>query len=162
MKQRELLVAGKPLSVEFDRNTCVASGRRAGVEVVELGNGDYSVILDGRHHLVHLAPTGDATFEATVDGARFAVEARDPRQLPRARADAGGSGASELRAAMPGKILAVSVAEGDRVQSGQGLVVIEAMKMQNELRAPRDGRVAAVRVAEGDSVAAGATLISIE
>lgn len=162
MKQRELLVAAKPLSVEFDGNTCVASGRRTGAEVAELGSGDYSVILNGKHYLVHLAATGDGTFEATVDGARFAVEAPDPRQLPRGRADAGGSGASELRAAMPGKILAMHVAEGDRVRSGQGLVVIEAMKMQNELRAPRDGRVAAVRVAAGDSVAAGATLVLIE
>lgn len=162
MKQRELLVAAQALSVEFDGNTCVANGRRSDVEVAELGRGDYSVILDGKHYLVHLAATGDGTFESTVDGARFAVEARDPRQLPRDRADAGGSGASELRAAMPGKILAVCAAEGDRVQSGQGLVVIEAMKMQNELRAPRDGRIAAVRVAAGDSVAAGATLISIE
>lgn len=162
MKQRELLVAAKPLSVEFDGAACLAGGRRTAVEVAELGNGDYSVTLDGKHYLVHLAATGGRTFEATVDGARFAVEARDPRQLPRDRADAGGSGGSELRAAMPGKILAVRAAEGDRVQSGQGLVVIEAMKMQNELRAPRDGRIAAVRVAAGDSVAAGATLISIE
>ena len=162
MKQRELLVAAKPLSVEFDGAACLAGGRRTAVEVAELGNGDYSVILDGKHYLVHLAATGGRTFEATVDGARFAVEARDPRQLPRDRADAGGSGASELRAAMPGKIVAVRAAEGDRVQSGQGLVVIEAMKMQNELRAPRNGRIAAVRVAAGDSVAAGATLISIE
>ena len=162
MKQRELLVAAKPLSVEFDGAACLAGGRRTAVEVAELGNGDYSVILDGKHYLVHLAATGGRTFEATVDGARFAVDARDPRQLPRDRADAGGSGASELRAAMPGKILAVRAAEGDRIQSGQGLVVIEAMKMQNELRAPRDGRIAAVRVAAGDSVAAGAPLISIE
>lgn len=162
MKQRELLVAAKPLSVEFDGAACLAGGRRTAVEVAELGNGDYSVILDGKHYLVHLAATGGRTFEATVDGARFAVEARDSRQLPRDRADAGGSGSSELRAAMPGKIVAVRAAEGDRVQSGQGLVVIEAMKMQNELRAPRNGRVAAVRVAAGDSVPAGATLISIE
>ena len=162
MKQRKLLVAAKTLSLEFDGDTCLSGGRRTTVEVAELGNGDYSVILDGKHYLVHLAATGGRTFEATVDGARFAMETRDPRQLPRDRADAGGAGASELRAAMPGKIVAVRAAEGDRVQSGQGLVVIEAMKMQNELRAPRNGRVAAVRVAAGDSVPAGATLISIE
>ena len=63
---------------------------------------------------------------------------------------------------MPGKVLAVHVSEGDRVRRDQGLLIVEAMKMQNELRAPRDGVVAALRAKVGDAVAAGATLAVIE
>ena len=63
---------------------------------------------------------------------------------------------------MPGRVLAVSVAAGDQVVSGQGLVIVEAMKMQNELRSPRDGRVAEVCVKMGDSVASGEALIVVE
>ena len=63
---------------------------------------------------------------------------------------------------MPGRIVKVLVKAGDRVAGGQGLVVVEAMKMENELRAPRDGTVAAVRVSEGMSVDANAVLVVVE
>jgi biotin carboxyl carrier protein len=63
---------------------------------------------------------------------------------------------------MPGKIVRVLVAVGDEVVAGQGILVVEAMKMQNELKAPRDGRVTAIEVRENDSVNAGALLATIE
>ena len=63
---------------------------------------------------------------------------------------------------MPGKIVRVLVTVGDEVVAGQGIVVVEAMKMQNELKAPRNGRVTAVEVGENDSVNAGAILATIE
>jgi biotin carboxyl carrier protein len=65
-------------------------------------------------------------------------------------------------APMPGRIVKVLVKAGDRVARGQGLVVVEAMKMENELRAPREGTVAAVRVSEGMSVEASAVLVVVE
>jgi biotin carboxyl carrier protein len=63
---------------------------------------------------------------------------------------------------MPGKIVRILVAVGDAVVAGQGILVVEAMKMQNELKAPRDGRVAAIEISENDSVVAGAVLAIIE
>jgi biotin carboxyl carrier protein len=79
-----------------------------------------------------------------------------------AGSSAGATGPKDLLAPMPGRIVKVLVKAGDRVAAGQGLVVVEAMKMENELRAPRDGTVAAVRVSEGMSVDGRAVLIVVE
>ncbi len=75
---------------------------------------------------------------------------------------ADGAGPQRLTAPMPGKVVRVLVAPGDAVEAGQGLVVVEAMKMENELRAAKAGRVASVSVAEGQSVDAGAVLAVVE
>lgn len=77
-------------------------------------------------------------------------------------AAASGTGPQRVIAPMPGKIVRVLVAAGDQVQARQGLVVVEAMKMENELRAARDGRVRDVSVVEGQSVEAGTTLLVVE
>lgn len=71
-------------------------------------------------------------------------------------------GTQQVVAPMPGKVLRVLVKEGDLVKTRQGLVVVEAMKMENELRSPKDGRVVSVSVTEGTSVEAGRLLIVIE
>ena len=63
---------------------------------------------------------------------------------------------------MPGKVVRVLVAAGDAVEAGQGLLVVEAMKMQNEMKSPRDGIIAKILVAEGATVAAGETLVVIQ
>lgn len=73
-----------------------------------------------------------------------------------------GAGPQRLTAPMPGKVVKVLVVPGDLVEAGQGLVVVEAMKMENELRALKAGRVASVAVAEGQSVDAGAVLAVVE
>ena len=71
-------------------------------------------------------------------------------------------GRQNVTAPMPGKVVRLLVADGDSVQAGQGIAVVEAMKMQNEMKAPRSGRVAALAVHEGDTVGAGAVLAVIE
>lgn len=162
MKRHNLLVDGEPVTLQLGQDCCVWGERRVRVDLEPLDGGTYSVILDGIQHAVQVRRSGEGAFDAFVGGHSLAVEIRNPRKLARGRTDAGASGAQEVCAPMPGKVLAVRTADGAEVRRGQGLVVIEAMKMQNELRAPRDGRVAAVRVAEGDSVAAGATLLAIE
>ncbi|HEY2744162.1 MAG TPA: biotin/lipoyl-containing protein, partial [Polyangia bacterium] len=70
--------------------------------------------------------------------------------------------ASSIQSPMPGKIVKVLVAVGDEVKSGQGVVVVEAMKMENELKSPKDGKVKAVAVKEGQPVEAGQTLVTLE
>jgi biotin carboxyl carrier protein len=74
---------------------------------------------------------------------------------------AGGAVDSAIKAPIPGLVVKVNVDEGDEVQAGQSIVILEAMKMQNELRAPRDGTVATVKVKAGDSVNQGATLVTL-
>ena len=71
-------------------------------------------------------------------------------------------GPLELRAQMPGKVIKILVAQGAAVQSGQGLIVVEAMKMQNEMKSPKDGVVSKIHAAEGATVAAGEILIVVE
>lgn len=100
-----------------------------------------------------------------VDGFRFEVEALDERVRSireLASASAGPAGPRPLTAPMPGLIVRVNVHVGDSVQAGQGLVVMEAMKMENELRAQAAGRVKSVLASPGTAVEKGATLIELE
>ena len=108
------------------------------------------------------AGPASSTLEVTLDGhtlpaalvARFGGRTGEPGTA--------GGGPQQVTAPMPGKVVRLLVAAGDAVELRQGLVVIEAMKMENELRASKAGRVKAVRVAEGQSVEAGALLVIVE
>jgi biotin carboxyl carrier protein len=126
-------------------------------DVVEVEPGVYSVIAGLSSWEVRV--TGD---EVTIAGHRFLGEVDDPRQWKRSGRAADRHGRALIAAAMPGKIVRVLVALGDDVVAGQGILVVEAMKMQNELKAPRDGQVTAIEVRENDSVNAGAVLATIE
>jgi biotin carboxyl carrier protein len=111
---------------------------------------------------------GRAIREVVVDGWRFGVEVEGARRaIVRERARrAGGAahhgGPTEVRAAIPGRVVAVAVAEGDAVVVGSDLLVVEAMKMQNEVRSPRDGVVRRVAVGVGQSLELGDLLVVIE
>jgi biotin carboxyl carrier protein len=110
-----------------------------------------------------VTPTaGGVGFDVLLDGHTMpaALVTRFGRRA--GEAGASGSGPQQVVAPMPGRILRLLVAPGDAVQPRQGLVVIEAMKMENELRASRAGRVKAVKIAEGQSVEAGALLVTVE
>jgi biotin carboxyl carrier protein len=96
-----------------------------------------------------------------VNGEAIGVRVIDPRAWHRGQRASGG-GSRVVTSAMPGRVVKVLVRPGDRVATRQGLVVIEAMKMENELRAPRDAVVAEVNVIEGASVEAGAILVVLE
>ncbi len=114
---------------------------------------------------VRRAASGATVVEVVVDGWRFELEVEDARRAAlrrRATRDAdavGASGPTEIRAIIPGRVAAIRVAAGDAVEAGQGLLVIEAMKMQNELRAPRAGTVERVAVGEADTIDHGDLLV---
>jgi pyruvate carboxylase subunit B len=116
------------------------------------------------HRVVVRRRAGRGLYTLWIDGFRFEVEALDER----ARAirdltrDARPAGPAPLIAPMPGLVVRVKVAPGDAVQAGEGLVVMEAMKMENELRAPAAGRVRAVHVAAGTAVEKGAVLVELD
>jgi biotin carboxyl carrier protein len=84
------------------------------------------------------------------------------RKQRRGAAEHGLEGQQQLTAPMPGKVVRVLCAAGDEVTTGQGLVVVEAMKMQNEIKSPKDGRVSEVRVSEGATVTANQVLVVVE
>ena len=94
-----------------------------------------------------------------VNGRRFTAEVYDPRDRGQKSAAALATGRQNIAAPMPGKVIRVLVRQGDAVEVGQGLVVVEAMKMQNEMKAVRMGTVVEVRVKDGDTVSAGDTLV---
>lgn len=133
------------------------TGALAGADVREAGPGVYSVIVEGRQYEVHVTDAG-----ITVAGETLQYEIEDPRQWKRSGGAGGGAGRASIVAPMPGKVVRILVALGDEVTAGQGIVVVEAMKMQNEMKSPRDGRVTAIGVRENDSVTAGTVLASIE
>jgi biotin carboxyl carrier protein len=126
-------------------------------DIVEAEPGVYSVIAGAASWEVRVDGN-----EITAGGHRFVFEIDDPRQWKRSGHAAQTQGRASINAAMPGKVVRVLVAVGDDVVAGQGILVVEAMKMQNELKAPRDGRVMAIEVKENDSVNAGAVLATIE
>jgi biotin carboxyl carrier protein len=129
----------------------------AEASIVEVEPGVYSVIVNGNSWEVRV--TGA---EIAVAGHRLTWEVDDPRQWKRTGHSSEGQGHVSIKAAMPGKIVRILAAPGDTVEAGQGIMVVEAMKMQNELKAPRAGKVTSINVKENDSVNAGAVLASIE
>jgi biotin carboxyl carrier protein len=124
--------------------------------------GVYSVLLDGRSYDAWVEQTASGITIVVIDGHRFEIEVRDPRRRARGAGAKGAEGVQSLTAPMPGKVVRVLAAAGDTVEAGQGIVVVEAMKMQNEIKALRAGRVLAVPAKEGASVAAGEVLARIE
>ena len=132
--------------------------RCANVEIPEPGI--YSVLLDGCSYDASVERTERALI-VTVDGCRFEIEIRDPRRRSRGPGRAGAEGSETLAAPMPGKVVRILVAPGDAVDPGQGIIVVEAMKMQNEIKTSRSGRVLAIHAQEGATVAAGEALATI-
>lgn len=154
------------------------------VEVEPLGDGRYAVTVDGRRSELEALALPHAGVSMIIDGHSYAVEfdekkdemgvllrgqltrfdVADERQL-RMRAATGGftvEGKQTISAPMPGKIVKVFVKAGDAVTEGQGVVVVEAMKMENELKSPKAGTVKEVLIREGATVENGAPLLVVE
>jgi len=122
-------------------------------------------IGDEIHRAVVQKRDGRGVYTIWVDGYRFDVEALDERTRAireMSAAAEGPSGPAPVKAPMPGLIVRVNVSVGDEVQAGQGVVVMEAMKMENELRTTGAGRVKAVHATPGLAVEKGALLVELE
>ena len=161
-------VDGRPRTVTLERAGAALAvsldGRPVELDVVGIGAGRYSVRLpaSGRQHEVIVTPVGpDGTVQVAVSGADVLVSRRPAGRPGSASTGAAGSGPQQLVAPMPGKVVKLLVKAGDVVALRQGIVVVEAMKMENELRAGRAGVVREVLVVEGASVDRGAPLVVI-
>ena len=146
--KRLVLVNGRKVEVDLDDPE---------VSVIEVESGIYSVLLRGRSFEAHVMDGG-----VEIAGRRYATEMVDPRSQPRTKSTTEAGAQQSLRAPMPGKIVRILTAVGDCVTAGQGILVMEAMKMQNEMKAPRNGVVASLHVAEGGAVSSGDLLAVIE
>jgi biotin carboxyl carrier protein len=132
--------------------------RSAHVETPEPGV--FSVLMDGRSYDAYVEETPNGLV-VSLQGYHFEIEARDPRKWSRKAAGRRGEGVQTITSPMPGKVVRVLVAAGDAVVVGQGIAVVEAMKMQNEMKAPRAGTVLSLPSKEGATVAAGEVLATI-
>lgn len=125
----------------------------------------YSLLLDGRSYEVLVQPGPAGRYTLVIGGSLFWVEVQDERHARLARLEQRGAhrgGEAIIKSPMPGVVRAVEVQVGDTVQGGQGLVILEAMKMENELRAPHAGTIRAVHVAQGDKVEMNQPLVELQ
>ena len=127
----------------------------------EVEPGIYSVLHNGKSFEARIVPVPGG-WNVRVGGRQFSVEVRDPRDAGSRSRGALGGGRQNLTAPMPGKVIRVLVQEGEVVEAGQGVIVVEAMKMQNEMKAAHAGRVVQVRARGGDTVGAGDVLVVLE
>jgi biotin carboxyl carrier protein len=158
-------IAGKKRPVEFaqtgERPVWTIDDERVEADAAAVATGIYSILINGKSFDVRVERRG-AELRAITGGREFTVAIQDEREWRRNR---GGSveaeGRQQVLAPMPGKIVRVLVSAGDAVRAGQGLLVVEAMKMQNEIRAPKSGTIDRVRVVEGQTVNAGEVVVIV-
>ena len=132
-------------------------------DVLEIAPQTFSVLLRGESHEVHVEAQPDGTLKLQNRGEEFVAEVNDPRAWRGRRHGAlEAEGRQSVQAPMPGKVIRVLIGEGQSVEAGQGLLVVEAMKMQNEIRSPKSGTVQRVLVREGQAVNAGDVLAWVE
>jgi len=154
------------------------------LEIEEMGKSLYRVSVDGNEFLVDGKKTGRTNYSLIVDNRSFEIEVDHAEDEYRVLVDGRnyhvnlvderrvriGGGQSEIQlqgrqkvsVPMPGKVIAVLVSEGDSIEKGQGVVIVEAMKMENEVRSPIAGEVKEIKVKTGDAVEGGAVLLIVE
>ena len=161
-------VNGEPLLLDLQPNgTHMAYTLRGEYEqgghasIEEVMPGVFSVLLNDRSMQVHVAPHPQG-LEVWVGLERYFISLADSRDRAYNPHKAGHEGPIEVRAQMPGKIIKLLVDAGASVAVGQGLIVVEAMKMQNEVKAPKDGTLTRIHVTEGATVSAGDLLVTVE
>jgi biotin carboxyl carrier protein len=145
------------------RLTVEVDGTPVEIELEEAGQGRYVLFADGRSHDLAISSGSHGSMLA-IDGETFGVSIEEWRARRGATGAAATSvdGRAVIRAPMPGKVVRVDVNEGQRVEKGQRLAVLEAMKMENDVLAPYDGCVQEVRVIQGEVVEHGRALLVLE
>ncbi len=158
-------IDGKEITVEIlDEHHVSLNGKVMEVDFVSVsGQPVYSLIVNGKSYEGYVY-SGENSWQVLLLGRLYSVQVEDERER-RLRATIGGkvgeSGEFHLKAPMPGLIVSVPVSEGQQVEKGQVLVILESMKMQNELKAPRAGIVQRIRVKAGEAVEQKQTLLSL-
>ena len=160
------IVEGQPVEIEVNRteNDVIEAeigGRSYRLEAKAVEPGVYWFIWNNRSLEITVTQNRDS-YVASLAGHRIAVEILDARTALRRAAQHGHDGIVQIRAPMPGKVIKVLVAEGTEVLVNQGIVVLEAMKMQNEIKSPKKGIVRKLGVTDGAPVNSGDLLATVE
>jgi acetyl/propionyl-CoA carboxylase alpha subunit len=159
-------IGDRTLEVDLSGDEPVVEGHPVDAEMVSLpGTTVRNLRVDGRSHTLLAQPLERRGRWGIAFGAsRFTVEAVDERTRAIREMTGGADEEAEkvVTAPMPGLVVKIEVEVGQQVAAGQGVVIVEAMKMENELKAPADGVVARVEISEGQTVEKGATLIVLE
>ncbi|HZR55401.1 MAG TPA: biotin/lipoyl-containing protein [Terriglobales bacterium] len=150
------------LNREGDGWKCVLDGREILIDVLSTQADILSLLIDRKVYEVKRERSASGQY-LWIGKTRYQAEVRDPRSL-RSRNKAAGndSGPKKLAAAMAGRVVRMLVAEKEEVDAGQGIVVVEAMKMQNEIKSPKKGVVQKILVSQGSTVNAGDILAIVE
>jgi biotin carboxyl carrier protein len=149
---------GEKVSAEID-------GRAYELEAHEVEPNVYLLKHDNQIYQIFVAPNEnrDEPFLVNTRNSDFEIAMSDPKRMRHSASASGNAdGAAEIKTAMPGKVVRILVEQGAEIQQGDGVIIVEAMKMQNEMKAPKDGVVKEIRVREGATVNAGDVLAIIE
>ena len=163
----EVVIAGKTRTVELIREDgrwqVSLDGQPRKADAVEIAPNIFSILLDGQSHEIRVAPQTDGRLTLQSGDHEFTAEVNDPRAWKgRRHGQIEAQGRQQIIAPMPGKVVRLLVKAGDKVEAGQGILVVEAMKMQNEVRSPKTGTVERLQAQEGQPVNAGQVLAWID
>jgi biotin carboxyl carrier protein len=162
-------IGGESFTLELSRNGSQSSFKvhradhpAAGTaSIIEVAPGTFSVLLGTRSFTVQVARRGES-LEVWSGHTRRLISLADIRDAAPKSKQTGSAGPAYLRSEMPGKVVRLLAAPGESVRAGQGILVVEAMKMQNEIHSPKDGTVKEIRTQSGATVAAGEILAVID
>jgi biotin carboxyl carrier protein len=146
------------LAREDDRWRITLDGLAIDADATEIAPNIFSILLNGQSHEVRITPLPDGTLSLQNAHHEFTAQVIDPRAWRGRHHAAEAEGRQQIVAPMPGKVIRMLVRAGDAVEAGQGLLVVEAMKMQNEIRSPKRGTVERLLAKEGQPVNAGEVL----
>ena len=141
----------------------ILDGQSVDADVVQISPYIFSILLNGQSHEIRITPDSASKLKLQTRTQEFTAEVIDPRSWSgRRHGHVEAEGRQQIVAPMPGKVVRLLVKAGDHVEAGQGLLVVEAMKMQNEIRSPKSGTVERVLAKEGQPVTAGEILAWVE
>jgi biotin carboxyl carrier protein len=165
----EIQISGKARAVELQRDVnggrwrISIDGEPVDADAVEIASNIFSVLLNGESHEIRIAPQPDSSLTLQSGHHEFSAQFIDHRAWRgRTHGHDEVEGRQQIIAPMPGKVVRLLVKLGDKVTTGQGLLVVEAMKMQNEVRSPKTGTVERLLAQEGQPVNAGQVLAWID
>jgi len=162
----DVTIDGKDYRLELDRVgeqwNCKLDGREIQIDAALARRDVISLLIGGQAFEIKREIT-DLDMHLWVGSTRYAADLRDPRSYRNRRASArDDQGPKKLVAPMPGKVVRILVGPGEEVEAGHGVVIVEAMKMQNEIKSPKKGRIGRLEVTEGAAVNAGDVLAVVE
>jgi biotin carboxyl carrier protein len=161
----DVKINGKSFRLRLDRSenswSCSLDGKSLEVDPILASPNVLSLRIGNSAYEIRSERLGDS-LHFWVGSSRFAAEVLDPRSLRGRTRSHDDQGPKKISAPMPGKIVRILAREGEAVEAGQGLLVVEAMKMQNEIKSPKKGRISKVLIAEGAAVNPGDVLAIVE